>query len=216
MNEINSFTIYEEYYELITLLSEREQQELALSIMKYMFEGIEPNLNNKQMKVFKNLKRPLDKSKQQSKRKSKKKPNENQKETKQKPKVQPKENTSNDVDVNVIVNSNVNNLYEYIESNFGRTLNPIEYEEISSWEDNELTRYAVREAVLNGAYSIKYIVSILQNWKNKNIRTIAEAQKNNRKHKGENTPEWFDKKIEGKKLDTENEIELKELIENYE
>ncbi len=32
------------------------------------------------------------------------------------------------------------NIYTYIEENFGRTLSPIEYEEVSMWEDNELTR----------------------------------------------------------------------------
>ena len=30
------------------------------------------------------------------------------------------------------------NIFDYIESNFGRTLSPIEYEEVSNWEDNEL------------------------------------------------------------------------------
>ena len=82
---VNSFTIYKDYYELITLLSEREQQELLLAITKYMFEDIEPTLNNKQTKIFNNLKRPLDKSKEQSKRKRNKKPNRNQKRTKRKP-----------------------------------------------------------------------------------------------------------------------------------
>ena len=38
---MNSFTIYKEYYELITLLNEKDQQELLLAIVKYMFEDIE-------------------------------------------------------------------------------------------------------------------------------------------------------------------------------
>lgn len=65
---MNGFTIYKEYYELITLLTEKEQQELLLAIVKYMFEDTIPALNNKQMKIFKNLKRPLDTSKKNSKR----------------------------------------------------------------------------------------------------------------------------------------------------
>ena len=40
---MNGFTIYKEYYELITLLTEREQHELLLAITKFMFV-IEPHL----------------------------------------------------------------------------------------------------------------------------------------------------------------------------
>ena len=69
---MNSFTFFKEYYELITLLNEKEQGELLLAINKYMFEGLEPTkLNEKQMKIFVNLKRPLDSSKNQSKRRTK-------------------------------------------------------------------------------------------------------------------------------------------------
>lgn len=99
---MNGFTIYEEYVDLITLLPNKEEQgELLLAICIYMFFDEEPSLNSAQMKIFKNLKRPLDKSKQQSKRRINQKLNENQKETEQKPnenqketEQKPKENTS--------------------------------------------------------------------------------------------------------------------------
>lgn len=99
---MNSFTIYEEYIDLITLLPNREEQgELLLAICNYMFFDEEPTLNDAQMKIFRNLKRPLDKSKQQSKRRNNQKPNENQKEINKKPNKnqketgrKPQENTS--------------------------------------------------------------------------------------------------------------------------
>lgn len=115
---MNGFTIYKEYYELITLLNEKEQQEILLAIMRYMFEDITPNLNERQTKIFNNLKRPLDTAKKNSKRRTNSKPNENQKETKQKPnenqtktKSKPNQNqkgnqTKTHQDVNVIVNVN--------------------------------------------------------------------------------------------------------------
>ena len=115
---MNGFTIYKEYYELITLLSEKEQQELLLAIMRYMFENITPILNERQTKIFNNLKRPLDTAKKNSKRRSKKetnenqieteeKPNENQSKTKRKPNQNQKGNqTKTHQDVNVIVNVN--------------------------------------------------------------------------------------------------------------
>lgn len=84
---MNGFTIYKEYYDLITLLNEEEQKELLLAITKFMFEDIEPVLNDKQIKMFNNLRRPLEKSKKRSKsgstNKTKQNQNENKTETKQ-------------------------------------------------------------------------------------------------------------------------------------
>lgn len=117
---MNGFTIYKEYYELITLLTEREQQELLLAITKFMFEDVEPTLNDKQTKIFNNLRRPLEKSKKRSKCGSITKSNENQKENEIKTKENQKEikTKSNESqkenenkthqDVNVIVNVNDN------------------------------------------------------------------------------------------------------------
>ena len=123
MSKIKSFTIYEEYYELITLLSEEEQKEILLEIFKYMFEDKEPKLNDRQMKVFVNLKRPLDVSKKNSLRSmgnGAPKGNNNalKKQTKNKPKTNQTSNqkqTHQDVNVSnydnnyvVNVNGNVN------------------------------------------------------------------------------------------------------------
>ena len=117
---MNGFTIYKEYYELITLLTEREQQELLLAITKFMFEDVEPTLNDKQTKIFNNLRRPLEKSKKRSKCGSITKSNENQEENKIETKENQKEikTKSNESqkenenkthqDVNVIVNVNDN------------------------------------------------------------------------------------------------------------
>lgn len=117
---MNGFTIYKEYYELITLLTEREQQELLLAITKFMFEDVEPTLNDKQTKIFNNLRRPLEKSKKRSKCGSITKSNENQKENETKAKENQKEikiksnenqkenENKTHQDVNVIVNVNDN------------------------------------------------------------------------------------------------------------
>lgn len=92
-------------------------------------------------------------------------------------------------------------IYDFIEKNFGRTLSPVEYEEISNWQYNELTRYAIKQAVLNGKYNIKYISRILENYKNNGIKSVQEAQqeeenfknkKNTRKTSYRQTPEEFD------------------------
>ena len=69
-----------------------------------------------------------------------------------------------------------NKLFEIIEKNFGRTLSPIENEEIMEWEDTELTRYAIKKAVLRGKFNIRYISKILYEWEKANIKTVQQAQ----------------------------------------
>lgn len=118
-SEVQSFSIYKEYYDLITLLSKQERAELLLAISEYMFEDVEPELNDNQMKIFSNLKRPLDKSKNKSKNSTKQKQNENktktnqnQNENKIKSKQKQNENktkTHQDVNVNVVVNNTLKN-----------------------------------------------------------------------------------------------------------
>ena len=66
---------------------------------------------------------------------------------------------------NIIEEENIkeeeNTLFSYLEQNFGRLLTPIEMSVVSEWENNESTKYAIKEAILNGKYNIKYISSIL-------------------------------------------------------
>lgn len=104
-SEVQSFSIYKEYYDLITLLSKQERAELLLAISEYMFEDVEPELNDNQMKIFSNLKRPLDKSKNKSKNSTKQNQNENKSKTNQK-QNENKTKTHQDVNVNVVVNNN--------------------------------------------------------------------------------------------------------------
>ncbi len=74
-------------------------------------------------------------------------------------------------------NADSKDLYFYVEEAFGRTINGIEYEVISNWKDNELTRYAIKQAVLNGAKSLKYIERILADYRRNGITTLEQAKK---------------------------------------
>lgn len=82
-------------------------------------------------------------------------------------------NIDNNIDINI--NNNNNSIFEFLEQNFARTFNPIEIEEISTWEDNDLTRYAIKKAVLNNKCNINYISKILYNYKKQNIMTVQDA-----------------------------------------
>ena len=159
---IKSFTIYQEYFDLITLLDREEQKEILLSIVEYMFEDKEPVLNNNQLKIFNNLKRPLDKSKMKSKATSK----QNQNEIKTKSKLNQNKNTS-DVIVNVN-NININNILEFIENNFNRTISSYEYQQIIELVEsysNEIVLYAFQKTLDAGKTSLNYTKGILKHWK---------------------------------------------------
>lgn len=70
----------------------------------------------------------------------------------------------------------IQELFELFEKEFGRPLSPIEMETINMWiqedkYDLEIIRLGLREAVLNQAYSLKYIDRILLGWERKNLRT---------------------------------------------
>ena len=86
------------------------------------------------------------------------------------------------------------NLFEYVERLFRRTLNPAEYEVINNWEDNALTRYAVKDAVLNNACSVKYIERILERYKQNNFQSVRDV--------------LGDKKLKEEKELTEEEKEI--------
>ncbi|UUV99780.1 DnaD domain-containing protein [Vagococcus luciliae] len=74
------------------------------------------------------------------------------------------------------------NLFNKFEQEFGRSLSPIEMETIQQWlnEDKysvELIELALREAILNQAYSLKYMDRILLNWERKNLHSKQAIQK---------------------------------------
>lgn len=117
-------------------------------------------------------------------------------------------------------------IIEYVEKNFGRTLSPVECEEILSWNDNELTRYAIKQAVLLNKISTKYISRILIAYERENIKTVQQAQERERQYNigkinkskkySEKIPDWFDRKIEKQEATIEEQEEMKKILSRYE
>jgi DnaD and phage-associated domain len=82
--------------------------------------------------------------------------------------------------------SETEELFRKIEVEFGRPLSPIEQEQIHQWIDDdhysvELIDLALREAVLNQAYSLKYMDRILISWEKSNIKTAEQLQDRRKK-----------------------------------
>lgn len=66
-------------------------------------------------------------------------------------------------------------LISTFEKEFGRALSPMEIEQIEQWADEEealIITEALKRAVLRGKYNLKYINSILVEWKKNNLHTI--------------------------------------------
>lgn len=86
------------------------------------------------------------------------------------------------------IQEKISELYQNFEAEFGRPLSPMEYQRIGQWleEDHyqvELIQLALREAVLNQAYSLNYIDRILLSWERKNIRTSEQVMDEQKRRK---------------------------------
>lgn len=119
-------------------------------------------------------------------------------------------------------NKKLNNIYDFLQKELGRTLSPAEIEKVKEWEDNELTRYAVKVAILNGAYTINYIDTIIYNWQKLGIKSVSQAQEETKRHrdkkiskKTDYKPEWFDVDIKKEEVETNENNEMEKLLKDF-
>ena len=74
-----------------------------------------------------------------------------------------------------------NSIFSVFEKELGRTLSPMEFEQIKEWitsgNSNELIICALREAVLNGVGNLRYIDSILNDWRKKGYKKQEDVKK---------------------------------------
>ena len=72
-------------------------------------------------------------------------------------------------------------IYSLFEKEFGRTLSPSEYEQISNWLQTdiseEMIKEALKEASLSGVHTIRYIDSIIFNWSKKGYKNTTDIKR---------------------------------------
>ena len=89
--------------------------------------------------------------------------------------VKQETNTINNNILNTINNNKyTTTIYDYLQDN-GFVLTPIQLEVVENWEDTDLTRYAIKQAVLNNKFNINYIDKIIYSYKKGNIKSVQEA-----------------------------------------
>lgn len=111
------------------------------------------------------------------------------------------------------------NIFEFLEKNFGRTISPIEYEKIIEWEKHfseDIIKHAISESCLNNAKTMNYLTTILQDWKSKGFTKLSEIEdRNKNKKQKQKEPEWLNQEIE-KETATDDEIdEIANLLKNF-
>lgn len=82
-----------------------------------------------------------------------------------------------------------NSIYSTFETELGRTLSPIEYELLNSWNakyEKDIIIEALKEAVISNVRNFRYIDRILFEWEKKGINNIDKLEKN-RKIRSTNT-----------------------------
>jgi DNA replication protein len=77
-------------------------------------------------------------------------------------------------------------LFVIFEKELGRTMSPMELEQINKWLDDgnpeELILGALKEATFNNVRSFSYIDKILYEWSKKGYKTVEDIDKNNKRH----------------------------------
>lgn len=74
------------------------------------------------------------------------------------------------------------NIFELFESEFGRTLSPMEYEFINAWINSgmkeEIIQEALKEATYNGVSNLRYIDKIIYEWNKRGYKTVEQIRNN--------------------------------------
>lgn len=231
--EIHGFSIYEEYFALISILERKKAQHVLYAITEYMFKGIEPKLDEKESAVFESLRRALDKQKNKSKNAKKEKSKRNQNEIKTKSKEEQNEikiKTQQDVDVNNILDSNnkrvigkkeekdskettKEDLVTFIsESNL--IVTPYEFTILELYMKDFSIEEIKHALILGKDKSINYSLAILKNW------FIQKNKENNKLESNKSIPDWFNKTAEfdnnlNSKEMSDFDNDFKEFIETF-
>lgn len=170
---IKSFTIFREYFELISILNSRDKKDLFYAILLYMFEDKEPELNEKQKKIFLNLKRPLDASKNNAKRSlGKGAPKGNTNALKYKKSTEKKQTKNKPENVNKTMTSMMsmsmsmsNNNYDnnYYNINIKRIIDYLNTKSKSNYRSNTIKTRKLIQTRLKENYTLDDFIKVIDN-----------------------------------------------------
>lgn len=156
-----------------------------------------------------------------------------QKEDKCPPKIELEIEKEIDIDINIEQEQdeaadNAKNLFIFLESNFGRTISPIEYERLIDWQktfNDDIIKYAIELSCNANAKNMNYLNAILNNWNSKGYTKLQECKDESLKKQNkwsskkpirkELIPEWLDQDIQKEEMSPEELAELEAKFEVY-
>ena len=119
------------------------------------------------------------------------------------------------IEENSIEENSICSLIDILEEN-GFELTPIQMDVVNTWNNDDLTRHAIEEAVKNNKFNINYIDKILYTYKKENITTVEQAierENNFRNKKNKKVPSWFDEVMDVESATTEEQKEIEDLLD---
>lgn len=154
--------IVKEYW----LIDMPKSEKMTVNIVNVGINGVNVGINGENVVIY-----PQSKVKKSKEKKSK--VNESKKD--------------DDIDIDV---DDDDNLFGFLESNFGRTISPIEYEQIINWQkdfNDEIIKYGITLCCNNNAKNINYLNAILNNWQSKGFTKIEECKNESSSRRKEKT-----------------------------
>lgn len=107
-------------------------------------------------------------------------------------------------------------IYAIAEKEFGRPLRPAEYKALAQMEKEsrrELIIEAIARAVINQAFNMQYVQSIIHNWNLKGVKTLEEVRQDDERFKARKKKQ---KRVSVNKTPTEKrDNQIPEYYKNY-
>jgi len=221
MNEINNFTFYRNYYELIKYLPDEERLQMYDALLGYMFEDFEPELDGLSKGIWINLKMPLDTSKIniENGKKGGRPKNRNKTEIETETITEPKAKAkANNISTFLFLLSNF-----YFLNNNNNLKNKIEEWLKYKWERKEyyketgFKKLLARIESATSQYGVDEVLNLIDECMANNYKGIIFEKLNGKrsKSKSENIPEWFDKEVKKKEISKEEREKIEEMLKEY-
>ena len=216
MNDIKSFTFFEDYYNLISTLPKKEYMEISVAILDYMFKNEKPNLEGHLLAIFNTLSYQLNASKKQSKARQKKEPKENQEETRKEPKENQKGNQTK-------TNNNISTFYFLISTfNFKNNNNLLKkkleewikykWEKKEYYKETGFNTLLARIDSATSQYGVDTVINLIDECMASNYKGIIFEKLKKQQGKILPTTEWLGKEFESQEATDEEIAELEKRM----
>ncbi len=214
MNEINSFTFYKNYYDIIKYLENEDKLIMLMAILEYVFEDKEPELEGLNLGIWNNIKMPLNTTKTNiingKKGGRPKTETKTQTITETKPKLK-----ANNISTFLFLLSN-NNFYKdrgLLRGKIEEWLN-YKWERKEYYKETGFKTLLARIESATSLYGVENIVSLIDECMANNYKGIIFEKLKGKKV--EKTPDWFNEVKEPTKATKEEKQEMEKLLKEFE